>query len=162
MNIKEIQQLIKVVEKSKIEELELKEENFKIRISKTARCKGSDTQAYSQVMLPAPPPVSAAEAPAPANAPAAEPPAEEKKDTSHLLEVISPMVGTFYAAPAPDADPYVKIGDVVKKGQVLCIVEAMKLMNEIESDYDGRIVEIAVDNAQPVEYNQVLFRIEPV
>ena len=72
------------------------------------------------------------------------------------------MVGTYYAAPAPDAAPYAKVGDVVKKGQVLCIVEAMKLMNEIESDFDGKIVEILVDNAQPVEYNHVLFRIEPV
>ena len=72
------------------------------------------------------------------------------------------MVGTFYAAPAPDAALYAKVGDIVKKGQVLCIVEAMKLMNEIESDYDGKIVEILVENAQPGQYNQVLFRIEPV
>ena len=71
------------------------------------------------------------------------------------------MVGTFYLSPAPDAEPYVKVGSTVKKGQVLCIIEAMKLMNEIESEHDGKIVEILVENAQPVEYNQPLFRIEP-
>jgi len=72
------------------------------------------------------------------------------------------MVGTFYRAPAPGAEPYVKVGDVVSPGQVLCIIEAMKLMNEIEAEVSGKIVEICVENAQPVEYNQVLFRLEPV
>ncbi len=73
----------------------------------------------------------------------------------------SPMVGTFYRAPAPDADLYADVGTIVKKGQVLCIIEAMKLMNEIESEYDGKIVDVLVENGQPVEYNQPLFLIEP-
>ena len=74
-----------------------------------------------------------------------------------LFDVKSPMVGTFYRAPAPDADPYVKEGDYVKKGQILCIIEAMKLMNEIEAEKDGKIVKIIPQNSQPVEYNQVIF-----
>ncbi len=91
--------------------------------------------------------------PAPAPPAAAEPAAEEL----HVLK--SPIVGTFYAAPSPDAEPYVEVGDRVKKGQVLCIVEAMKLMNEIESDVDGEIVEIHPRNAQPVEFGEPLFAI---
>ena len=83
---------------------------------------------------------------------APEPQVDEK-----LFELKSPMVGTFYRAPAPDADPYVKEGDYVKKGQILCIIEAMKLMNEIEAEKDGKIVKIIPQNAQPVEYNQVIF-----
>ena len=160
MNIKEIQQLIKILEKSNVEELEIKEDNFKIRISKSGGSQGVVSQPFQNVMLPPAAPVAAEE---PAPPPVAETKeAEPEVDTSHLLDILSPMVGTFYTAPAPDADVYVKIGDVVKKGQVLCIVEAMKLMNEIESDHDGKIVEINVDNAQPVEYNQILFRLEPL
>ena len=77
-----------------------------------------------------------------------------------LVEVKSPMVGTMYRAPAPDAEPYIRVGDKVEQGKVLCIVEAMKLMNELESEVSGRVVEICVENAQPVEFGQVLFRID--
>jgi acetyl-CoA carboxylase biotin carboxyl carrier protein len=83
---------------------------------------------------------------------------EEKKDNLH--EIHSPIVGTFYRAPAPDADPYVQVGDSISSGSVLCIVEAMKLMNEIESDVNGKIVKILVENGKPVEYNQPLFLIQ--
>jgi acetyl-CoA carboxylase biotin carboxyl carrier protein len=79
-----------------------------------------------------------------------------------LIEVRSPIVGTFYRAPSPNAEPYVQVGQQVNKGTILCIVEAMKLMNEIECEYEGKIVKIMVENAQPVEYNQVLFLIEPL
>ncbi len=82
--------------------------------------------------------------------------------TDHLTAITSPMVGTFYRAPAPDADPYVESGDTVEIGQTVCIVEAMKLMNEIESETRGRIVKILVENAQPVEFGQKLFLVEPV
>ncbi|MFQ5689770.1 MAG: acetyl-CoA carboxylase biotin carboxyl carrier protein [Gemmatimonadota bacterium] len=86
---------------------------------------------------------------------------EEPADSSDLFQVNSPMVGTFYRAPAPDAPPYVEVGDRVSKGQTLCILEAMKLMNELESEVSGVVREIAVQNAEPVEYGQLLFRIEP-
>ena len=98
-------------------------------------------------------------APAPVAAPAS-PPAEAPA-TSGLFEVLSPMVGTFYRAPATDADPFVSVGDRVEAGQTLCILEAMKLMNELQSDVAGVVREIAVDNAEPVEYGALLFRIEP-
>ena len=161
MNIQEIQRLIKIVEKSKIDEIEVEEDKFKIRISKSPAYGGIDPSVLQNMAtLPAPQvQIPAATPTLPATAEVASEPVADK---SHLLEVLSPMVGTFYAAPAPDAALYAKVGDIFKKGQVLCIVEAMKLMNEIESDYDGKIVEILVENAQPVEYNQVLFRIEPV
>jgi acetyl-CoA carboxylase biotin carboxyl carrier protein len=86
---------------------------------------------------------------------------EDTSAGSALLEVTSPMVGTFYRAPAPDAPPYVEVGDRVSKGQTVCILEAMKLMNELECEVSGTIREICVENADPVEYGQVLFRIEP-
>ncbi|MEX0602154.1 MAG: acetyl-CoA carboxylase biotin carboxyl carrier protein, partial [Bacteroidota bacterium] len=89
------------------------------------------------------------------------PPAEVPKPEAPYHELRSPIVGTFYRAPSPDAEPYIEAGQTIRKGDVLCIVEAMKLMNEIESDIDGKVVKVVVDNAKPVEYNQVLFLIEP-
>ncbi|MCL6527514.1 MAG: acetyl-CoA carboxylase biotin carboxyl carrier protein, partial [Thermaceae bacterium] len=90
--------------------------------------------------------------------PPAEPP---KPDTNHYVEVKAPIVGTFYAAPSPDAPPFVKEGDRVQKGQVLCIIEAMKLMNEIESEVSGTVKQLLVRNGEPVEYGQALFLIDP-
>ena len=100
----------------------------------------------------------AAEAPAKAAAPAE---AAAKEDTSNLIEFKSPIIGTFYRAASPDKPPFVKVGDVVSKGQILCVIEAMKLFNEIESEFSGKIVKILAENAQPVEYDQPLFLIEP-
>lgn len=156
MDIQEIKQLIKIVEKSDIGEIELVEAGTKIRISKNSKldargfANGMNQPVY--VQSPAAAPAAAAPAPAPA--------AEEKAAGKDYLEVRSPMVGTFYRSPAPDADPYVEVGDSVSPGNPLCIIEAMKLMNEIESEHGGKIAKIMVDNAQPVEYNQVLFLIE--
>ena len=156
MDIQEIKQLIKIVEKSDIGEIELVEAGTKIRISKNSKldarslANGMNQPVYVQSTAPA------AAAPAPAAAPAAE----EKAPGRDYLEVRSPMVGTFYRSPAPDADPYVDVGDTVSPGSPLCIIEAMKLMNEIESEHSGKIARIMVDNSQPVEYNQVLFLIE--
>jgi acetyl-CoA carboxylase biotin carboxyl carrier protein len=112
--------------------------------------------AAPQMMAPAAP---AAPAPAPA---AAEAPASKPEPArSNLLEVKSPMVGTYYAAPEPGAKPYLSVGDRISKGQILCIIEAMKIMNEIESEFDGVVKEMIAQNAHPVEYGQVLFRIDP-
>lgn len=158
MDIKEIKRLIKLVETSDIEELELREEGFQIRITKgrgiitnpvtaTQSAVPSSTQAAPPVKYE----TSVQEA-------KIEPVAEAESD--NVVEIRSPMVGTFYRAPAPDADPYIEVGDTIKHGKILCIVEAMKLMNEIEAEVSGKIVKILVDNAQPVEYNQPLFLVE--
>ena len=159
MDLREIRQLIKIVESSNIHEFELEEEGTKLRISKAAPADMAVTysvpQVQQQVPAAAPLPQSAAAQPAVESAPA-----EEAELDKNIHEVRSPMVGTFYRAPSPDADPYVEIGSQVSVGQTLCIVEAMKLMNEIEADVSGKIVKIMVENAQPVEYNQVLFLIE--
>ncbi|MGK9369802.1 acetyl-CoA carboxylase biotin carboxyl carrier protein [Melioribacter sp. Ez-97] len=155
MDINLVKKLIKIVEQSDISKISIQEGDVKIKISKN-----SDSQAQvaftHSVPAPAPVPVqnpSAAE-------PAADKQIEKETTKSNLHEIRSPIVGTFYRAPAPDADPYVKVGDEVSPGTVLCIVEAMKLMNEIESDVSGKIVKILVENATPVEYNQPLFLIE--
>jgi acetyl-CoA carboxylase biotin carboxyl carrier protein len=155
-----LKRLIETVESSDIDTLEISRWATKIRISKSPSVvMGGNAVGPVPMQVagghnasgsPAPA-VSAAEA----TGPSAAPPA------AALHEVTSPMVGTFYRAPAPDADPYVEVGDHVKVGQTLCILEAMKLMNELEAEVGGTIVEIAVENAEPVEYSQVLFRIKP-
>ncbi len=160
MDIKEIRQLVKMVETSDISEIEIEEEGSKIRITKRFASGNGDVhilpaapQMAAPMAMPAAPPVAAPVAET--AAPAAEP-----AQASNLIEVRSPMVGTFYRAPSPDSDPYVEVGSSVSVGQTLCIVEAMKLMNEIEAEQAGKIKEILVENAQPVEYNQVLFLLE--
>jgi acetyl-CoA carboxylase biotin carboxyl carrier protein len=159
MKFSEIKQLIKVVEKSNIGEIEIEEEGSRIRISKNSSNRQPpvitqmDPMSFPQHF---PEKVASAESPAPTiPLPDSATAAEEK-----LEKVSSPMVGTFYRAPAPDADPYVEIGDHVKVGQTLCIIEAMKLMNEIQSEMSGTVRKILVENTQPVEYDQVLFLIE--
>ncbi|HEX6972039.1 MAG TPA: acetyl-CoA carboxylase biotin carboxyl carrier protein, partial [Limnochordia bacterium] len=99
---------------------------------------------------------------APADAAAAAPPEKEEPSENGHVTIVAPMVGTFYRAPAPDAKPYVDVGDTVEVGQTLCIIEAMKLMNEIESEVRGQIVRVLVENAQPVEYGQPLFLVNPL
>ena len=159
MDLKEIQALIKFVAKSGAQEVSLETEDFKINI-KTAS-EGSDQPTIIQAMAPqAAMPVAAtapAAAPAPA-APAAEAPAE---DNSKYVEVKSPMIGTFYRSPSPDQDPFVKVGSEIAPGDVLCIVEAMKLFNEIESEVSGKIVKVLVDDQSPIEYDQPLFLVDP-
>lgn len=156
MKEEEIRRLIKIVEESNIADLEVSRWGRKVKISKYP---GNSHQAMyppTPVQIPAAP----AGAPAIPPAPAAEPPQPAAAPAKNLVEIKSPMVGTFYRAPAPDADPYVQVGAAVSKGQVLCIIEAMKLMNEIEADFPCRIVKILVENTQPVEYNQPLFQVE--
>ncbi len=161
MDLELIKKLIKVVEKSGITDFSVEEGDLKISISK----KAPETNVVqiaqpteAQIIPQAPQPSVAP--PTPPAEPKTEAPKEETADAG-LHEIRSPIVGTFYRAPAPDADPFVKVGDKVSVGTTLCIVEAMKLMNEIESDINGTVVKILVENASPVEYNQPLFLIKP-
>jgi acetyl-CoA carboxylase biotin carboxyl carrier protein len=147
----EIRQLIRLVQRTGIGELEVSSGQRTVRIAAQAHLAVGPGPSLP-VALAAP----AAERPAPA---AAAPPAAQPAEGSAVIA--SPMVGTFYRAPAPDADPYVEVGDMVEVGQTVCIVEAMKLMNEIESEFRGRVVKVLVENAQPVEFGQKLFLIEP-
>lgn len=151
MDLEQIKKLIKLVDASGVTDLSIEEGDLKIRISK----KNTLKQVYSQ---PQPAVMVSETAPARVEIEQKEKPEESK--ASNLHEIRSPIVGTFYRAPSPDAEPFVKVGDTVTSGKVLCIIEAMKLMNEIESDVSGKIVKILVDNGRPVEYNQPLFLIE--
>jgi oxaloacetate decarboxylase (Na+ extruding) subunit alpha len=151
MNLKEIKELIDVLKDSDVTEIELEKAGTRIKIKKGAAGR-------ERVPAPRAGELPAVEPPAQV-APPAEPQGEVQKN---LFVVNSPIVGTFYRAPTPDAAVYVEVGDVVKKGQILCIIEAMKLMNEIEAEVSGKIVAALVENAQPVEYGEPLFHIEPI
>ena len=149
MNIKEIKEVIQLMNENGLSEIELEKEGLKIRLKKGA------SGAIEPVIVQEVRAVSqAAPARAAAEAPAKPAPAADRK------AVRSPMVGTFYGSPAPDAPPYVQVGTAIDAGQVVCIIEAMKLMNEIKSEVRGKIVEIAVNNGDPVEFGQVLFYLE--
>lgn len=155
--------LIEAIDQSGIDSLELSRAGTRIRISKSAPqslvAQAPIAQASSPAALPAAlHAAGVAQAAQPPAAPAEAAPAAAPK--SDLYEVKSPMVGTFYRAPAPEAPAYAEVGSQITKGQTLCILEAMKLMNELESEVDGVVREILVDNAEPVEYGQVLFRVE--
>jgi len=155
MDFNEIRKLVQLVERSAISSLDIEEGELSIRIEKHAAVHPGQVAAPPAVTYAAPAPAPlAAPAPAPAAAPAAAP-------ASNLLEVKAPMVGTFYRSPGPDKEAFVKVGDRIAPGQTLCILEAMKIMNEIESEVGGKVVEILVENTQPVQFDQVLFRIEP-
>lgn len=152
MDLDELKDLIQFLANQDIEQLEFETDQFRVLVRKP----GAAPQA-----LPVVQPLAAVPAaPMPAEAPGA--PAGEGAADDGRTSVKAPMVGTFYRAPAPDADPYVQVGDIVEPGQPLCIIEAMKLMNEIEAEFRGRVTEILVDNAQPVDYGQPLFTIEKV
>lgn len=151
MNLKELKELIELMNDNGLTELEVERDGMTIKLKKSSDTGSIHPVAYSIPSIPA-----AAARPA-AEAPAAAPAAP----ASNLKDVKSPMVGTFYRAPSPEAAPFVEIGQTVEVGQVVCIVEAMKLMNEIKSDVRGKILEICVDNAEPVEFGQVLFRVDP-
>jgi acetyl-CoA carboxylase biotin carboxyl carrier protein len=149
MKISFLKKLVEIVESSDIEEIELSRWWTRIRITKS-RTRGGNSDS---------PPVVEAHV---AGMPVGEkPPASTAPADENLLEIKSPMVGTFYRAPSPGAKPYVSTGEMVGPGQVVCIIEAMKLMNEIESDVSGTIAKILVDNAQPVEFGQTLFLVSP-
>lgn len=154
MKAKEIQELIDYISNSGLAEVKIKTEEFELSIKKYAE--GPQVvHAPVAIPAPAPAPVAAAPiaAPAPAPAPAAAP--------SNLVEIKSPMIGTFYLTPNPESPAFVSEGSSVKAGQTVCIIEAMKLFNEIESEISGKIVKILVSNASPVEYDQPLFLVDP-
>jgi len=159
MKENEIRKLIRLVEESEIESLEVSSWGSKIKITQRLAHSPNGEVEPGAVMRQV---VTALPAAAPAAATQAAP-AEEvvEEDTGRLVAIKSPMVGTFYAAPAPDADSYVSLNEKIAVGQVVCIVEAMKLMNEIESEVSGRVAKILIENAQPVEYGKTLFLIDP-
>lgn len=147
MNIKKIQELVDMMNKNDLTEIEVEIEGMKVKLAKKGHA------AVTEVMY---------HAPAAPRKEAETSSGGQKEVPRNLKEVKSPMVGTFYRASAPDADPYVEVGSVVQKGDVLCIVEAMKLMNEIKAEFGGKIVEVLVENAESVEFGQTLFHIEPL
>jgi acetyl-CoA carboxylase biotin carboxyl carrier protein len=152
MDFEEIKQILALVKEHELAEFELTHQDFRIRIRKDGAAAPVAPLATAVVPALATPVSTAASAPPPAAPPTVE-------DGDELAMVTSPIVGTFYHAPEPGARPFAAVGDVVRKGQVLCIIEAMKLMNEIESEYDGEIVKAYVDNGKPVQYGERLFAI---
>ncbi len=162
-----IKKLIKIIETGDINEIEIEEEGTRLKVVKSRPAEYSQPQIISYAQPSAMPNQGGGGTAASAQTENTSAKTEEKKETSapstgkQLIEVHSPIVGTFYRAPSPNADPYVQVGQQVTKGTILCIVEAMKLMNEIESEYEGKIVKMMVENGQPVEYNQVLFLLDP-
>jgi acetyl-CoA carboxylase biotin carboxyl carrier protein len=172
IDLRYVKKLIDIIDESTVDSIEItSDKGMKIRISKSPQQRGAVQVAAPMpmpAMVPAAVPrLSPAQGvpaytdgePGGGSAPASAPPAEAAK--SSALEVKSPMVGTFYKSPEPGAKAYVSVGDRVAKGQIVCIIEAMKIMNEIESEYAGIVREILVEDAQPVEYGQVLFKIDP-
>lgn len=172
MNLKEIQDLLKQINRLELAEFKMKTEDLELSVRTKFYERGNKTQMYSAPVVqpaapiaqpaapvapsgPVTPPASAPEPSAPAQ------PTETAADESKYLEIRSPIVGTFYRSPSPDKPPFFKVGDSVQQGDVVCIVEAMKLFNEIESEVSGKVVKVVVEDAQPVEYDQVLFLIDP-
>ena len=149
MDIRKVKKLIELLETSDIAEIEIKEGEEAVRISRSS-------SVTTTVVAPAAAPVAA---PAPSPAAAAEEKPAPQTTSRHIVS--SPMVGTFYRKPAPDKPPFVEVGDIVSEGSVLCVIEAMKLFNEIESEVTGKIVKILVDDSSPVEFDQPLFLVDP-
>ena len=156
MNLKEIQQLIEFINVSDLDEVIIKDGQTEITIRRNC-AKGVAT---APAALAAPTAPQAIQLPASHLATVPEQLADAPI-ISDLLEIRSPIVGTFYRAASPDSPPFASVGDTIKPGDVLCIIEAMKLMNEIEAELSGKVVEVLVENGEPVEYNQVLFRVKP-
>lgn len=156
MDFKQIQELIKMVNKSNLSELTIEEKDFKVTIKQKEEVI-QQTVYTGQVQASAPAP-----APQPAPAPAAGTPApKQAEDTSKYITIKSPMIGTFYRKPSPDKPLFIEVGDEVSPGKVVCIIEAMKLFNEIESEVKGKVVKILVEDQSPVEYDQPLFLVDP-
>jgi len=152
MNIKEIKELINLMNENGLVEIEIEKDGMRIRLKKTGA--GMEASAGQTIVIEK-------TGPSPAQ-PQGETPESTEKLAVKTVEIKAPMVGTFYRAPSPEAPPYVEVGQLIEPGQVICIIEAMKLMNEIKSEIKGKILEILVDNTEPVEFGQPMFLIEPV
>jgi acetyl-CoA carboxylase biotin carboxyl carrier protein len=155
MDLKHIKSLLQLISEADVNEVYIEEGDFKIKIKKRSEA------TYVSAPPASPAPVASVVVPSAAAAPASTPVAPAPSASAATASIKSPIVGTFYAAGSPDAKPFVSVGDVISKGQPLCIIEAMKIMNEIESDMSGKVVAIHVKNGQPVEFDQPLFEIEP-
>ena len=161
MDLKEIQHLIRFVAKSGASEVELEMDGIKIAIKTTGEGDVRETTLIQQVPVAAAQPMVAPQQAAPAPAADAAPAAPAPAEDANLITVKSPMIGTFYRRPSPDKDLFVNVGDEIKEGTVVCVIEAMKLFNEIESDVSGKIVKVLVEDSSPVEYDQPLFLVDP-
>lgn len=161
MDFDEINRILDMVREHELSEFELEREGFKIKIKKGSLVHTSAQYAVPMMQHAAPPAAQGAAGMSPAPLEAVPNPAPPQSDEVDFAIVKSPIVGTFFRAAEPSAAPFVDVGTTVKKGQVLCIIEAMKLMNEIDSEYDGDIVKIYVENGQPVQYGERLFAIKP-
>lgn len=162
MNLNEIQDLIKFVAKSGVSEVEIEQKDFKIVIKAGGKTMVTTAAPLITQQIPmAVAPVAAPVATAPVAAPVNEAPKTTPATDGNLITVKSPMIGTFYRSPGPDKPVFVNVGDNIKKGDKICIIEAMKLFNEIEAEVSGKIVKVLVDDAKPVEYDQPLFLVEP-
>ncbi len=159
MDLQKIKRLIKLVEASDIEELEIEEEGFQVRITKKKEIAINPQVIHTSSIAPSPLP-SMPSSQYETHVHEAKVESVPGATSDNIVEICSPMVGTFYRAPAPDAAPYVEVGHEIQPGKILCIIEAMKLMNEIEAEVSGKIVKILAENAQPIEYNQPLFLVE--
>ncbi|MBX2985298.1 MAG: acetyl-CoA carboxylase biotin carboxyl carrier protein [Bacteroidia bacterium] len=160
MDLKDIQNLIKFVATQSVDEVEIEKKDFKITIKKNAPIQIAATQPQL-IQASIPTPQIAQPAAIPAQTPAAPATPAKEPVATNLITVKSPMIGTFYRSSKPENPAFVSVGDEIKPGKVLCIIEAMKLFNEIESEVSGKIVKILVDNNSPVEYDQPLFLVEP-
>ena len=162
MDIKEIQSLIKFVAKSGASEVKLETPELKITIRTGSAGSGTETTVVQQIPVAAAPvPMPAAAPAAPETAPAQPAAASTEEEDSKFITIKSPIIGTFYRKPSPDKPAFVEVGDVITQGDVLCVIEAMKLFNDIESEVSGKIVKILVEDSSPVEFDQPLFLIDP-
>ena len=174
MTFKEVQELVKLINKSNLTEFKLKDGDFELTVRTNKYEKNKPQAPVAAPQQPAVIPVPSVQpayippaAPAPSPAPAAKPepsedaPAPATEESKEYKEIRSPIVGTFYRSQSPEKPPYIKVGDKVESSTVVCIVEAMKLFNEIESEVAGKIVNVMVEDASPVEYDQVLFMVDP-
>jgi acetyl-CoA carboxylase biotin carboxyl carrier protein len=160
MDLQYLRKLLKLVNESNIDEIEIEEGGARIRVTRSHEPAASPVQHMMYSPMSAPQAAPSAPAPAPHLEAHAVPVASGPAEGANLYTVTSPIVGTFYRAPAPDAEQYVQVGQTIAAGAVVCIIEAMKIMNEIESERGGKVVRILAENGQPVEYNQPLFILE--